>query len=336
MNRIKSLIKNVIKRVIFGKYHQWHSRLTNSRREYQEKYYSHKAARATNEKYIVVCMFDGRCFHGGLSDRLRGITTIYQACKELGVDFRINFTSPFDLEKIFRPNKVDWRIKADEVSYNIDDAVPYNIVDATYQYPLNVQKQFIRKIITSSSKYRQLHIYCNADVTHQDGSYTDLFNELFVTSDYIEKEVEKNTKIIGSDYICVATRFCSLLGDFEDVNMGELSESQQEILLDDCIEQLELIHAKYPDKYILITSDSRRFMDRTSKLDYTYFINGQKVNIDRTDVRDFNILKNSIVDFFLISNASRIIQIRKLPMYGGFFAQSASYLKNVPFEMIEF
>ena len=38
-----------------------------------QKYYSPTAKRATNEDKIVICMFDGKMRHGGLSDRLRGM-----------------------------------------------------------------------------------------------------------------------------------------------------------------------------------------------------------------------------------------------------------------------
>ena len=47
-------------------------------------YYSMEAPRAKNERKQVICMFDGRTDHYGMTDRLRGIVSSYYVCKELG------------------------------------------------------------------------------------------------------------------------------------------------------------------------------------------------------------------------------------------------------------
>lgn len=51
-----------------------------------QKYYSPTAKRATNEDKIVICMFDGKMRHGGLSDRLRGMISVYKLCEKFKLD----------------------------------------------------------------------------------------------------------------------------------------------------------------------------------------------------------------------------------------------------------
>lgn len=59
-------------------------------------YYSKQDTKTklVQDRKLVVAMCDGRAYHGGLSDRLRGITSLYACCKEQGVDFKIHFPYP--------------------------------------------------------------------------------------------------------------------------------------------------------------------------------------------------------------------------------------------------
>ena len=79
-------------------------------------------------------MADGRKSHGGLADRLRGIVSTYEYCLNHRVDFRIHFTSPFNLEDLLLPNEYDWRIGAGEISYNPTFSTPVYI-DSNSRYP---------------------------------------------------------------------------------------------------------------------------------------------------------------------------------------------------------
>ena len=80
-----------------------------------DHYYSTDAPRARNERKQVICLFDGRTDHYGMTDRLRGIVSAYYVSKEMGYDFRIWFVNPFRLENYLEPNAVDWRIEPHHV-----------------------------------------------------------------------------------------------------------------------------------------------------------------------------------------------------------------------------
>lgn len=66
----------------------------------------------------IVCIYDGKIKSGGLADRLRGIISVYEICKEQNLDFKIVFTNPFKLSNFLVPNETDWKIKERELNYN--------------------------------------------------------------------------------------------------------------------------------------------------------------------------------------------------------------------------
>ena len=57
----------------------------------QKKYYINHDSKNLQIPSIVI-MIDGRFIHGGLSDRLRGIVSIYGYCKQKNIPFYINYT----------------------------------------------------------------------------------------------------------------------------------------------------------------------------------------------------------------------------------------------------
>ena len=87
-------------------------------------YYTANAPRAKNSRKQIICMYDGRMHHCGISDRLRGAVSAYYIARQMGYDFRIFFVHPFRLEDYLMPNEVDWRITKEELCYNLEDAAP--------------------------------------------------------------------------------------------------------------------------------------------------------------------------------------------------------------------
>ena len=61
-------------------------------------------------RQTLIFMVDGKWMHGGLTDRLRGMASAYKFATEHNLDFKIFHTSPFLLQEILEPNKVNWII----------------------------------------------------------------------------------------------------------------------------------------------------------------------------------------------------------------------------------
>lgn len=87
-------------------------------------------------------------FSGGLSDRLRGIVSIYAECKKQRLPFRIVF-EPLHLEDYLLPNKYDWRISKEEICW--DSQRVYPCVLLTYHNnSKNSWQHFVQSTILKS------------------------------------------------------------------------------------------------------------------------------------------------------------------------------------------
>ena len=299
--------------------------------------YSTAAPVKNDAKKRVVCIYDGKIKNGGLADRLRGIVSVYEVCKEQNIDFKILFTSPFRLSEFLEPNNVDWEIKEHELNYNT------TITDISYidtftgsDYEAKRQKQWFRQEF--KKKYKEFHVRTNAIFSY-NGNYSILFNELFKPSPKLHNSIEQQKEIQGNSYISTSFRFMNLLNDFnETVKLdGKLTKEEQNELIAKNIEQLQLLHDKYPSKRILVNSDSTTFLQRASELEYVYIIPGNITHIDgKNNSNEYEAYEKTFLDFFMIANAEKIYLLRTGQMYNSGYPFAASKIYNKPFEKIEF
>ena len=299
--------------------------------------YSTKAPIKPNNKKRAVCIYDGKIKNGGLADRLRGIVSVYEVCKELDIEFKLIFNSPFELSSFLVPNKVDWTIEGKELNYNT------NVTDLCYidtktgsAYEAKRQKQWFRKEL--KKRYKEFHIRTNAIFAY-DSDYSTLFNELFRLSPRLQASIDKQKEILGTDYISTSFRFMNLLCDFNEtvVMQDLLTESEKAVLIARNIEQIEKLHANNPGKRILVNSDSSTFLQRAAELDYVYTIPGNITHIDgKNNSDEYSAYEKTFLDFFMIANAEKIYLMRTGQMYSSGYPLAASKIYNRPFEKIEF
>lgn len=285
----------------------------------------------------VVCIFDGKTRNGGLADRLRGIVSIYQICKEQNLKFKIVFTSPFNLSDFLEPNIIDWCITGQELNYNttITDLCYIDTLTGS-EYEAKKQKQWFRREFRK--KYKEFHVRANAIFSY-NGDYSTMFNELFRPSPKLQSSIEKQKEILGTNYISTSFRFMNLLDDFnETVELhGKLTKEEQKELITKNIEQLQLLHNKFQDKHILVNSDSTTFLQAAAKLDYVYVIPGNITHIDgKNSSNEYETYEKTFLDFFMIANAERIYLLRTGQMYDSGYPFAASKIYNKSFEKIEF
>lgn len=299
--------------------------------------YSTYAAIKQLDNKRVICIYDGKIRNGGLADRLRGIISVYQICKEQNLEFKIIFTNPFNLSEFIEPNIIDWRITEQELNYNT------TIADLCYidtltgsDYEAKKQEQWFKREF--KKKYKEFHVRTNAIFSY-NGDYSTLFNELFKPSPKLQASIEKQKEILGVGYISTSFRFMNLLNDFnETVELhGKLTQEERNELIVKNIEQLQLLHDKYPGKHILVNSDSTTFLQAAAELDYVYIIPGNVTHIDgKNDTDEYNAYEKTFLDFFMIANAEKIYLLHTGQMYNSGYPFAASRLYNKPFEKNEF
>lgn len=333
IKRIWAQIKYSFNYAFFNEY-----RFRRVVRRHFMQFYTQDAPRATNKNKMIIAMFDGRRNHGGLADRLRGICTTYCYCRDNGLDFRVHFTSPFDLEDFLEPNIYDWRIADKEISYNIKDSHPVYI--SSQNYDEERDKKFQRRMTKKFLKgnYRQLHIYTN--MRFEEERFGEAFNELFRPAQWLQKLIDEQISFLGGrgSYIVVSTRFREVLGDFNehrDQAANGVSEEKAERLLQQCKEKVLEIHRTHPDDLILVTSDSNRFLNYMAQFDFVRTLPG-KIGHMEIAGEEKEIHTKTFLDFMVVSAAKNIYFLVGEGMYRGNFSRRASQINDAPFNEIFF
>jgi hypothetical protein len=330
-NRVQSLIRslrNEANYLFFRRYRYWRIVYRHLR-----KYYTPEARRSTIDEHIIIYMADGRYLHGGFADRLRSILTDYRYCRDHSIRFAINFTFPFKLEDYLEPAAYDWRLQPGELTYNSRQACAVFTDTAVPETPREMA--FCKRLAAHAlgRDYQQIHAY--GALYYDDSDFATLWNELFRPTAPIRAEIQRHLTAIGGEYVSVSTRFMELLGDFTEPKHGiAITPDDRQQLIDHCLAMVDDIHQRHPEaKRILVTSDSRRFLNACESRPYVYVIPGVIAHSDTATSSDHT---KTFVDFLMISHATKAYQIVGGGMYGGNFSLRASQIAGKPYERIEF
>ena len=284
---------------------------------------------------IVVCV-DGGYQQGGLSDRLRGVGTLYTFCKQHGYNFKVHFTQPFMLQDYLEPNQVDWTIRKEELSYNPSEAQPLLLFCHLLNHKFH--KLYLNRRIKQLAKTKkQVHIYTNT--YFHDDQFSTSFAELYKIAPPLQALLDCAASEVGENYVSMAFRFQQLLGDFRDDGYDTLPPEAQEAIIDKCcLKMKEIRDTFHPNKNILVTSDSETFV-RIARERYPEFvrtISGNIVHIDYTDNADYADYAKTFVDMLTIGKSETIYQMRTGKMYRSGFGKRAARIFNTPFKEVAF
>ena len=311
----------------------------------------HRAGQQT-----LVFMADGKCMHGGITDRLRGMTSAYKFAKEHGLNFKIFHTSPFLLQEILQPNQVDWIIDEKEISHNSTVAKPLLLYREDFDNDSALERQL-------DSSHKQFHLYSCVDTVGED--FPKYFNKLFKQSPILEKKLEQYNELLGTGYTAISFRFQNKLGDFKEFTFKELPEAGKRELMNAAINVLkEMPHQVGHDKthadtalsspnlyhtdtkagvtkpqcgVTLVTADSPAFLAEVEKLPNIVTVKGKSIHIDFNSSKNATDYLKAFTEFFLISRASKAIlyRNRKYKTYPSNFPKYAAMLGHVPYEIVE-
>ena len=270
-------------------------------------------------------------FCGGLSDRFRGIISVYQECKRQGLSFKIHFETP-NLADYLEPNEYDWYIKEEDVCYDTKRVYPCTIL--TYhtledKKEPEVQRSILRWFLKKN--YDQIHVYTN--MRSGDNEYSKLFHELFKPCMELQEQIDYHVKALGGEKQSDAMvfRFRQLLGDFKEG--GEtLPHDERGAYIERCIAIVRKEHEQNPNQKILVTSDSGTFLKEVATLPYVYTIPGEVVHIGFTYDAAKKTYMKSFVDYYVLSYAKCITLVRDKKMYHSGFALRAAMLNEVKYK----
>ena len=283
----------------------------------------------------IIFMADGRCPHGGIVDRFKGIVTMYALSKVNTLPFYINYTSPFNIDVVLFPHFYDWKIKDNILSHSFYGT---KIIVAYSEYKNPYRIFFI-------DKKKQNHIYYGYNsldlINSKYGTnyeWRKLFKELFQPSDRLQEYINEFKRSVNGQYIAIHFRFVNLLGDdFKDVNFNmAYGEDEKQSLILKCRNEIQKILSREKEgTKALVMSDSNIFVDSVKKDLNVYVIPGRILHVDNQNPdNDFEIMK-PFIDFYLISEAQKVFSIKNKDMYPSGFPQYAAKVNNIPFERIE-
>ena len=293
-----------------------------------------------DKKSGIVYTADGWCNPGGLCDRLYGIVSLYKISKDQQVPFYIDFAVPFSISDYLLPNIVDWRIVREKGTLvDKHKTILYVFCSSKeYDYPLCKESEIQRKFLINNMANKAVlyQVYTNAHLVENPIEFSKLYNELFVPSRPLLDAVNINTRNINATYVAIVLRFQNLLGDFVEGKTAPLEEAKQRDLINKLQRKIGEIHFQNPRRKVLVTSDSRKFLDSLGFLDYVYTIPGNVVHMSFTNDKSFETHLKSFVDLYMVSNADKIFLISTGNMYHSGFAKLASMIHNKPYYEIFF
>lgn len=289
----------------------------------------------------IVVMVDGPG-HGGLTDRMRNILSVYDFCKSNNMPFRIFYSYPCDLRLILQPNEYNWSIDKSEISFSkYDSKEEFLWVDVMLSKTgrkdiINqCHIKILNDIVTNNSK-TQFHIHGNCFLS--EGHYKSLFNELFKPSHIFSERLLMVTSTLPNYYEAVVFRFQNLFGDFNEYDFPVLLANQQQELIRKCRDKIsELYYGGYfSTQEILITSDSIIFLQAISHLPFVRVITGKMEHIDCAKKGETESSFKSFLDLFLLMKAQKVTQLLTGQMYRSNFPSFAAELGGNPYNCIEF
>lgn len=333
-NRIIYKIKRRCLKFFLNKmsYMYWEDNEVLKRRVFPK--YSNIYENKSKENKQIIFIADGSFIHGGLSDRLRGIISLFKFAIEYNLDFRIYWTFPFNLSDYLSPNEYNWLIKKEDICYNLNYSLPIYL--GSYYKRLNLckikeeifQQKKIKKIIESNKHICQYHFYTNAHFS--DDEYSKLFNILFKPSPYLQEILDYHyKKCDNGNYMAMSFRFRQLLGDFMDACGGEkLDACSREKLILESLDLVKNTYLKYKNDVtkIFVTSDSNIFINSVKKIPFVYVVEGEIKHVDNSINKKNNGYDKEFVDMLLLSKAKMIFRCKKDFMYLSGFPKNAAQI----------
>lgn len=286
---------------------------------------------ANSSSNAIICMVDGRIKHGGLADRLNGIVSTYKLSLSLGRPFKIHFIYPFQLSSYLVPNEYDWEISKSELYQNPSSKIVY-----LRRFTEHRDEQRGKHLFNILKSYpnSQLLVYTNLNIVSNE-DFPHLFHRLFRPSDRLQMILDTENHRIKVPYVSATLRFQQLLGDFKEGNFNTLSDKDANELIRKCKEKIAQIHLAHPDRKLLITSDSIRFLKEVEELEYVVILTGKPVHMEYNHSNEFDTQAKAFIDLLMLADAEILYSIVLPPMYNSGFPKLAARINDRPFNLIE-
>ena len=293
--------------------------------------YNKLSLRGPNVSPMLISIVDNKRQAKGLTDRFKGIVSVYALAKATNVPFRCIYTHPIQLTDFLYPNEYNWLPEKAELSETISGV----------RFKLLRKQHTIKRLLKVFPLTKQIRVYANLDyldeINRRYGRqyrWGVLFKELFKPTEVLESCLQDHLNRIGSKkYVACVFRFQALLGDFKEYHFQPLPEVERQRFIDRNLDALRQITER-SEVPVLVTSDSTTFLMQANRLPNVYIIPGDVVHIDNTAGAGSAVYMKSFLDFLMLARAQHIYSIGTGAMYKTDFPAYAAKVNDVPFERI--
>lgn len=298
---------------------------------FKEWYWELKYLKFNNKRpegnRLGIMRVDGRGTHGGMTDRFIGAVSWWNYCEKNNLKFKLYYTSPFKLFDYVIPNEYDWTID--------ESQIPDGIKNTRIFYGRGEKGYRLEKVKTK----KHIWYYGNYDLSKTlhyfpyNRPWGEIFKKLFKPAPDLERLIDEHKNKIGVKYGAVHFRFQNLLGESTEPLYRKIeNDRERNQLITTALKEIEKIHLEHPDQKVFVASDSNLFIKEASKKDYVYVLPGISMHMDYMNEDANRTQLKSFLDFFMISEASKVYSIVIGDMYESGLPQYAAKINNVPFE----
>lgn len=291
-----------------------------NQRMYRELY-TDTPSEAPSVRQTVFFILDPRQRHPGFADRLKVFCCIDYIAEQSGYAFKLILGDDFPLEKYLAPNEADWRGRPEMLSHSRRDVrlVAYNggktvlpvLKPDVCQYHIYnyIGLDILRR--TQGDRWRQ--------------AWHTQFHHLFRPTDYLDSLLNQFDRYRPKQYVAIHIRFVNALDQSEDGFYNRLDADGQNLLIGQCLDALTELQQTCRQP-LLLFSDSERFLQIAASHGFDRIEGGTVGHISfRSDA-----FEKTVIDFFMLSRASRIIRINSPRIYGSTFPIYASFMGDCP------
>lgn len=292
------------------------------------------------DKGITIISTFSELDYWGLTDRFKGMVSLYDYCLKHNYRYKILHKKPFRLTEFVVPNKIDWTFD-EEFEYS-DDSLFHLYLSGDYGVNEKIiwdAQKWILDCVCKNRKLKYLFVHTNAAFGLPN--FAEYHKLLFKPTKFVDDKINEIQKKLGQSYFSVSFRFVNLLGDSEEMvsNIKIAEEKEKHRLINESLSILNNIIEENPKTKILVTSDSYVFLSHLEQLSLpdVHFLVGDKIHhhMGFTTNSSSEIFLKPFVEFYLISQAERVYQIKIGLMYHSQFPVKAALLENKSYILIE-
>lgn len=284
---------------------------------------------------IVYFIIDPKQKQAGFADRIKAIVNTYEIAKNNSLDFKIYFEHPFPLSKYLIPNRHDWSCKYDDINRSVFSS---RLKGYHYVYELPKWKKGYQYHVLWYRGQDMIRRMCEIDgggnpLVRWQKKFKNNFDELFRYSPYLLKLID-SAKLKEKSYISVHLRFVNSIGMFEGNTKKYpiLPGNLQELLINKCLAQIEIIKNNHAGMPVYIFSDSERFINIAKERGYKVLEGGPIGHIAHSN--SDQIQDKAMLDFFVMGRSNKVYSIVNKGMYAGVYSEYAALIGGAPFERI--